>query len=786
MRRFIEAWRAAVVMILASGASAQTPLGSAFTYQGELRQSGAPATGAADLRFRLYTAQTAGSQVGNEVAVNGAPLSAGRFGAALDFGAAAFGPDARWLEIDVRVPAGSGAFVTLTPRQRVTPAPAAQYAAEAGSAANATQLNGQSPSFYQNASNLSSGTLASGLLAGSYTGAVTFGNASNSFSGSGAGLSGLNASNVTGGTLADARLSANVAFLTGSQTFTGSKAFSGGFSTSAFTLSPGAGAGRVLTSDASGNGSWAIPSVPNPLTLIGSAPSTWVLGGQNTSPDPNSIGVLGVLASTAGNGSGRAAVRGQNQSQNGSGVGVWGSHAGSGWGVFGDSVDGYGVIGSVSGTSAQNSGVWGQSASLNGRGVVGYATAFSGNTSFGVVGQSDSTGGSGVFGYVPFGTGSSGVFGQSDGGNGTGVKGVANNGTFAAGVVGLSTSGRGVYAESSAWGGAGIYAVGTADNSTGVFGRADVGSTSVGVRGWSASGWGVSGNSTAADGVGVIGEAHSGITARGVWGYSTSGWGVFGSSTATGGQGVRGESPNFGVYGYSGTTGGIGVRGFVLAGTGNAGVSGMSTASNGNGVIGDALSGGSAYGVWARAPQATGLYCQGALTATGTKAFRIDHPADPENKYLMHYCAEGPAPQNIYNGVATLDERGEAMVMLPPYFASINTDPRYALTAVGAPMPMLHIARKIDQADLAAGAAAGPGDAIPGVFFLIAGGAPGGEVSWEVKAVRNDLYTRHYGAPVEVDKTDKDRDTYQHPELYGQPRERIFGFTPDLRQDGGR
>jgi hypothetical protein len=101
--------------------------------------------------------------VGPAINRPGVALLLGRFTEELDFGATAFGPDARFLEIDVRNPAGAGTYVTLAPRQRVTPAPAAQFAVAAGNAttaanastaANATQLNGQTASFYQNAANL--------------------------------------------------------------------------------------------------------------------------------------------------------------------------------------------------------------------------------------------------------------------------------------------------------------------------------------------------------------------------------------------------------------------------------------------------------------------------------------------------------------------------------------------------------------------------------------------------------------------------------------------------------
>jgi hypothetical protein len=49
-----------------------------------------------------------------------------------------------------------------------------------------------------NASNLATGTVPDGRLTGTYTGALTFSNAANSFTGNGAGLTALNGANVTG------------------------------------------------------------------------------------------------------------------------------------------------------------------------------------------------------------------------------------------------------------------------------------------------------------------------------------------------------------------------------------------------------------------------------------------------------------------------------------------------------------------------------------------------------------------------------------------------------------
>ena len=58
-----------------------------------------------------------------------------------------------------------------------------------------------------------------------FTGTNSFNSASNIFAGNGGGLTGLNASNLTAGTLADARLSSNVPLLAGANTFTGTNTF---------------------------------------------------------------------------------------------------------------------------------------------------------------------------------------------------------------------------------------------------------------------------------------------------------------------------------------------------------------------------------------------------------------------------------------------------------------------------------------------------------------------------------------------------------------------------------
>ena len=46
--------------------------------------------------------------------------------------------------------------------------------------------------------------------------------------------------------------------------------------------------------------------------------------------------------------------------------------------------------------------------------------------------------------------------------------------------------------------------------------------------------------------------------------------------------------------------------------------------------------------------------------ASGSKSFRLDHPDDPANKYLLHYAAESPEVINLHRGTTVLDDNGAA------------------------------------------------------------------------------------------------------------------------------
>ena len=125
-----------------AGAAVQTAaLGTAFTYQGQLKQAGLPVNASCDFRFKLWNAASSGAQVGSTLDM---PLvvTGGLFSASLDFGGSAFNGQARWLEVSVSCPTGSNSYTSMG-MQPVTPAPYALYSA------NADQLDGQHASYFQ-------------------------------------------------------------------------------------------------------------------------------------------------------------------------------------------------------------------------------------------------------------------------------------------------------------------------------------------------------------------------------------------------------------------------------------------------------------------------------------------------------------------------------------------------------------------------------------------------------------------------------------------------------------
>lgn len=176
--------------LVACVAHGQTPLDTAyeFTYQATIADAGSPANGTYDLRFQLFNEPVNGDEVGPALCFDDVTIANGSVSQILNFGNVYQG-EVLWMELSLRAngtPAdcATGVYTTLAPRQQLTIAPFAGQAISALSASTASSLNGLGQTFFQNAGNVNSGTLA------------------------------------------DARLSANVLLATGNQTISGVKSFS--------------------------------------------------------------------------------------------------------------------------------------------------------------------------------------------------------------------------------------------------------------------------------------------------------------------------------------------------------------------------------------------------------------------------------------------------------------------------------------------------------------------------------------------------------------------------------
>jgi hypothetical protein len=126
--RFVSA----SALALAFTATALAQGTTAFTYQGRLNDGANPATGTYDLRFTLYDTAGGPGTAGSPVPKLGTGVTNGLFTVTLDFGAGLFNGAARWLEIAAKTN-GAATYVTLTPRQALTPTPYALFAPSAGS-----------------------------------------------------------------------------------------------------------------------------------------------------------------------------------------------------------------------------------------------------------------------------------------------------------------------------------------------------------------------------------------------------------------------------------------------------------------------------------------------------------------------------------------------------------------------------------------------------------------------------------------------------------------------------
>ena len=224
--------------------------GTAFTYQGQLSDTGGPANGTYNFTFTLYTNSSGGTSVAGPVATNGVLVTNGLFTVQIDFGAAVWNGQTNWLELAVETNTAN-TFTTLAPRQQVTPTPYAIFAT------TASNLSGILPA----------AQLPPGVVTNNETGVTVSG----TFTGNGGGLTNVPADwQTVSGTSQTA--AANYAYLLTNNML------------STVTLPASPNVGDIVTVSGSGSNGWQV--VPNGgQTIAGhSIPAGVIWTAQNGSP----------------------------------------------------------------------------------------------------------------------------------------------------------------------------------------------------------------------------------------------------------------------------------------------------------------------------------------------------------------------------------------------------------------------------------------------------------------------------------------------------------------------
>lgn len=751
-----------------------------FTFQAYLEAAGQPIDGSADLRFRMYSAETGGTPLGSEVVAMAYPVAAGVFTADLDFGTSlVFDGSPRYLEVEVN-------GQVMSPRYAILPAPLASSANALRGRAVSVNPPNAGEGLIWNGAQWAPGPVGSG---GSFS------------AGTGLSLAFGEFSLLPAYRLPQGCGNAQVAKWDGSAWACAADADT--------TYNAGGGirlVGATFSLDFAGSGVAATAARSDHdhfgQAWTGSSPQQGFYV-QNNDPQIESSALFGVHAGPGMRGIG---VRGQSDTEDGIGVqgagatGVRGLGLGEGYavGVFGwrQAPGGVGVRGLASG-DATTIGVAGSNTQAGGRGIWGLNSNPGAGAGIGVHGESRNVGGRGVLGLAAASSGDSiGVLGQSLSEAGVGVRGTADAASGSTvGVHGsvVSPGGSGVLGEGprGVRGEGSLYGVEGRSNNVGVAGIATAASGQA---------TGVEGSSASPDGAGVfaLNSAASGDA-----------FGVYGQSNSTGGRGVVGDAlagsgSTIGVLGRAASGSGTGMRAenTATSGSGNA-LQVVGNASGGDSLVVDANGSGSAWAIVARsagssgralnalltnnASNGTAVYAQvggagaragqfvnlgggtaasftGSVDISGTLSkgggsFKIDHPLDPANKFLLHSFVESPDMMNLYNGNTVTDSDGFASIELPDWFETLNRDFRYQLTVIGS----------FAQAIVA--------EEVQNNRFVIRTSAPAVKVSWQISGVRQDAWAQAHRIPVELEKTEAERGRYLHPAAWGLPAEKGLGFA---------
>ena len=222
----------------------------------------------------------------------------------------------------------------------------------------------------------------------------------------------------------------------------------------------------------------------------------------------------------------------------------------------------------------------------------------------------------------------------------------------------------------------------------------------------------------------------------------------------------------YAAYLGQGTIGNVAIYGRATdAGPGNG--TGVRAVGGWVSIYGDTIPGTTWSGYFADDVYIAGTLVVNKWISKPAGSFMIDHPLDPENKYLIHSFVESPEMLNIYSGKVTTDNNGIAKVKLPDYFNALNKNILYQLTPIGKFANAI-ILEEVNQNN----------------EFVIKTDKPNVTVCWMVTGVRKDPYAEKYPIIPEVEKEPQNKGKYLHPDVYGKPPSLRIGYDKDMRERG--
>lgn len=791
---------------LAGTAMGQT---TAFTYQGELKKAGLALTGTADFRFRLYSAQTGGVQIGTTLALNGGTLDGGRFVTELDFGAGAFVGADRWLEIDVKSEGDAG-YTTVTPRQKIAATPVALFALN-GNPGPTGPAGPQGPSGSQGATGPQGPVGPQGA-----TGPVGADGAAGPAGADGeAGAQGPTGPQGPQGATGPA--GASPFSLNGTSAYYVDGNVGIGTASPQAALQIGSRAGKIsFRPDMMSAGDTTGLAFEDPDNGVGPMQLEYLDGGFGASMRMMGgnfgIGVESPYSTFDVQGTSRFRTNSDAShvlidaaSQWSPAIGTAGFDGPNGRIVFDETSDHDSsalrfYTRAVGSPSAERMAIL-----PNGNVGIGTPTPgapLSFPTTFGnkISLYANSPGADYGLGmqsgllqmFTPasgfdmaFGTGSSASFSELMRIKGNGKVGVGTNAPAAKLQVAGSGSGNEALRLSGQ-----SFSAGTGDSNGISFLLGTNTSGAVQRQLWIARSDALAVNNSN----GVIQLVPSGafancfISATATDGttpkpllISGSGVELFGSAIGSVGSAVdfyvRAGGGVGDVLRVDGSGIPMGLSNEVGGGSGvfnmdvNMRTGSINTALRGGMARIDSRGGGATpLFQWLRRPAGSSTETViGKLTESGdftvngaivgaSKNFKIDHPSDPANKYLVHACIESNEQINIYRGNVTVGSDGTATVVMPDWMEDLNENFSYQLTGIGAPA-LLYVAEELHDHE-----------------FKIAGGQPGMKVSWVVTGERKDAWAKAHPMNVEQDKG-ADRGRYLHPDLFGAPATAAIGVT---------